>query len=375
MKTPRLVRHGIALATGLWCCGAALAQDPVVVKQVPEAEQRAALAHWTRDRIAAAPALAMPVDASDFRLRPPAQPSAAETAREPRHAPAGRPDADAERIARAAYWQDWAALDAEALAPQTERRQPVPSGSAGVYTAYDVNVNVNFWRVYPHLWSGKLTFSTPSGGSSCSATAISGNLIVTAAHCVYSQSTGFYTNWAFTPAFRLASATTPAAPYGTFAATSCAVLTTWAGLTGSFAIDSWTRHDVAVCRMGNNSAGQTLNGAIGWAGRMWDAGNVQQVFNSGYPARDYNDVSLPNPASYLRACAAETFTRTTDTLGSGCRYGRGISGGNWMVGYQPFQITGWVNSVNSGLFIGSPNLYGARFNSSNIVLLCNAMGC
>ena len=62
-------------------------------------------------------------------------------------------------------------------------------------------------------------------------------------------------------------------------------------------------------------------------------------------------------------------------LGSGCFWGPGISGGSWLVGYKPFVVTGRVNSVNSGLFIGQQNLYGARFNSSNIVPLCNARGC
>ena len=161
----------------------------------------------------------------------------------------------------------------------------------------------------------------------------------------------------------------------TFSATSCAVLSAWTTLAGSFNIDTWTRYDVAVCKLGNNSAGQTINGAVGWAGRMWDWGYQQLVFNSGYPANDYNDASLPSPTGYLRACTAETFQRTTDTLGSGCRFGRGISGGSWMVGYQPFVLTGAVDSVNSGLFIGSANLYGARFTSSNIVPLCSAMGC
>src|SRR3990170_4635459 len=104
--------------------------------------------------------------------------------------------------------------------------------------------------------------------------------------------------------------------------------------------------------MGNNSAGQTLNAAVGWAGRMWNAGNNQLVFNSGYPARTYTDATIASgPAQYLRACTAESFLQTTETLGSGCNWGRGISGGSWMVGYKPLVVTGAVNSVNSGLFI------------------------
>jgi hypothetical protein len=246
------------------------------------------------------------------------------------------------------------------------------AGTSSVYTSYDVNTQTALAQIYPHRWDGKLTFNVPGGSSSCSATVISGNNIVTAAHCVYDTSANtWYSNWVFTPAYRNGSA-----PFGTFSARACTILTSWINLTGGFSINSWSQHDVAVCTMNNNSAGQTLNGAVGWAGRLWNAGNNQLVFNSGYPARDYTDASIANgPAQYLRSCTAETFLQTTETLGSGCSWGRGISGGSWLVGYKPFVVTGQVNSVNSGLYIGQQNLYGARFNSNNIVPLCNTRGC
>ena len=181
----------------------------------------------------------------------------------------------------------------------------------------------------------------------------------------------FYSNWVFTPAYR-----NGAAPYGTFTAQTCWVLTNWVNLSGSYSINSWTRYDVAVCKLNRNSAGQTINGAVGWAGRLWGAGYNQLVFNSGYPARDYRDLGItPGPAQYLRSCTAESFFQTTDTLGSGCFWSRGISGGSWLVGYQPFIITGWVNGVNSGFFVNTQNLYGAYFNSNNIVPLCTAAAC
>ena len=114
-------------------------------------------------------------------------------------------------------------------------------------TTYDVNTNAAFWQIYPHRWDGKLTFTTPGGGASCSATAISGNNFVTAAHCVYDTAVNqFYANWVFTPAFRNGSA-----PYGSFSATACTILTAWVNLSGGFSINSWTRYDVAVCSVGS----------------------------------------------------------------------------------------------------------------------------
>lgn len=63
-------------------------------------------------------------------------------------------------------------------------------------------------------------------------------------------------------------------------------------------------------------------------------------------------------------------------MGGGCNWGPGISGGPWLVSYDPFdQTTSYVDSVNSGLFVGGQNGYGARFNSNNIVPLCSSAGC
>ncbi len=341
-------------------------------KTVSEKQQATASTYWTRERIAAAPALRLPVDRG-LELRDTAA-SIEEEATGPMGSEApGMADPDASRIARAAYAQDWAALDKElADAPAIDELADDLAGSDGVYTSYDVNTNTALWQIYPHLWSGKLTFTTASGGASCSATVISGNNIVTAAHCIYDTTANvFYSNWVFTPAYRNGST-----PYGTFTAKTCTILTAWSSLSGNFNVSTWPRYDVAVCTMNNNSAGQTLNGAVGRAGRLWNAGNSQLVFINGYPARTYTDAAIGNgPAQYLRSCTAETFLKATETLGGGCNWGRGISGGSWLIGYKPFVVSGQVNSVTSGLVIGQQNLYGARFNSNNIVVVCNARGC
>jgi V8-like Glu-specific endopeptidase len=338
---------------------------------VSQRRQAAALAHWTRARIAGAPAMALQVDQSTGAID-----SAAlfepEVIGPGESSPAGTAARGAAQIAQAVYAEDWIAEEAAAEDEAMVEAFDDLAGTFGVYTFYDVNVRSALQRIYPHRWDGKLTFNTPSGGASCSATVISGNNIVTAAHCVYDTSANrFYSNWVFTPAFRNGNA-----PFGTFAATACTVLTAWVNLTGSFSINTWSRHDVAMCTLGRNSANQTINQAVGFAGRLWNASNQQLVFNSGYPAQTYTDDFISNgPAQYLRACTAETFLQTTETLGSGCFWGRGISGGSWLVGYKPFIVNGYVNSVNSGLFIGQQNLYGARFNSNNIVPLCSARNC
>lgn len=352
--------------------------DQLVVSQsVSRRQQTAALRLWTRKKVAAAPAMELLVDSGQGEIDAVAL-EEAEITGPGVSEPAGMAERGAARVARKIYAQDWAPVEEELtleenLTLEEELALDVPAGTAGVYTFYDVNTQPALWKIYPHQWNGKLTFTTPSGGSSCSATVIRGNNIVTAAHCVYDTPgrNQFYTNRVFTPAYRNGSA-----PYGTFAATFCSVPTAWVNLAGAYNINTWARHDVAVCTLGRNSAGQTINQAVGWAGLLWDAPTTQLVFNSGYPQHIYTDALISNgPAQYLRACTAETFLQTTETLGSGCFWGRGISGGSWLIGYKPFVTTGMVNSVNSGLFFGQQNMYGARFSSTNIVPLCNARGC
>jgi V8-like Glu-specific endopeptidase len=276
---------------------------------------------------------------------------------------------DADLIARAAYAQDWKALDEELALDVPADEQ---AGTASTYTYYDVNTQTALWNIFPHKWVGKLTFNVPGGTASRSATVISGNNIVTAAHCVYDSTINrWYSNWVFTPAYRNGSA-----PYRTFAATNCTILTAYINLSGNYIINTWARHDVAVCTLGRNTAGQTINQAVGWAGRLWNSSYNKLVFISGYPARIYTDAQIANgPAQYLRACTNESFQQTTETLGGGCYWSRGTSGGSWLVDYKPFVISGYVNSVYSGFYINQPNAYGARFNSNNIVPLCSARRC
>ncbi|MCF7984687.1 MAG: trypsin-like serine protease [Thiohalocapsa sp.] len=354
------------------------------------AAQSDVMAYWTSDRIAAATAMVM-VDtgegdsaqtASIFEEGDDEQPMVLETS------PGGFAEEDSNAFHQDAYPDQWEKLGEDMGAlyiPGDELTEVLLgdpllgdvltdtlAGTKNIYTAYDVNVKTALWKLYPHRWQGKFTFTTPNGNSSCSATAISNNHIVTAAHCVYDTPSRnrWYTNKAFHPAYR-----NGATPYGTFATTGCTVLNAWVNLSGGYSINSWARHDVAVCNVGKNSAGKTLNQAVGWAGRSWNYGYNQLHFNAGYPARDYRDVLLSSPAQYLRSCTAESFKQTTDTVGMGCLYGRGISGGSWLRDYKANYISGSVNSVNSGLYIGQSNLYGPRFNSNNIVTLCNSQGC
>jgi hypothetical protein len=336
-------------------------QSLVVSKRISPAEQKEAHAK------AAEPArpLQSPVDFGSAVVIPAAEDAALGP---PGRSPSGAAARGAEAIAQQAYPDAWTN---SAAAAATETTGGDPAGLSQEYSSYAYNQIAALQTPYPHRWVGRVTFTTPAGTSYCSGTSISGNVLLTAAHCLYDTTNNrFYSNWAFQPAFRNGGA-----PFGTFAATTCWVLTAWVNLTGSFAINTWSRHDVGVCKMGNNSAGQTLNAAVGWMGRQWDWPYVRHFHTMGYPFRNYNDALLTSAGLLGRLCAAESFQQTTETRGMGCSWGRGISGGPWVKSYTLNVIAGAADGVNSGLFIGTQNMYGPRFNSNNIVPLCNAAVC
>lgn len=121
----------------------------------------------------------------------------------------GSPSPDSNTIHRQAYGDDWKKLETEFGALYLENLEAtlsekaslanVLAGTESTYINYDVNTIEALWKAHPHKWIGRLTFTTPSGDASCSATAISNNHIVTAAHCVFDTPSrnAWYTNKAF----------------------------------------------------------------------------------------------------------------------------------------------------------------------------------
>lgn len=351
----------------------------VTSKVISQAEQEAALAFWTREAIAAAQPLEMLSQLGPVELDTTTAAeleTASEVTGPPGFVAGGRPAPDANLVAQAAYPLDWAiatadseataALDAEVLAP---------TGSGQVFTRYVVNKADTLWQIYPHTTIGRASFTDHNGQLfNCSASAISGNVMLTAAHCLYDTSANrWVSNFVFTPAYR-----NGATPFGTFPATECWILNAWINLSGSPNIQ-WVRWDVGVCKMGKNSAGQTLNNAVGSLGRRWNASYVRHFHTFGYPGRDTNDQVIPDSGKYLQVCVAESFQPEPEwlhfnTRGMGCDLGKGMSGGPWVRNYGP-TVGGEVDGVSSVIERGKKNTFGPRFSDHNIVVLCNSVGC
>lgn len=349
----------------------------VVTEPVPSlAEQQAALAYWTRERNLAAQPMPIPIDFTSRGVDFQAIAEQDKLAGPPGYSPAGLPAPNADAIAQADYPQEWAALEDDASLGSAEQSLDFYSaegmspdaleGTSQEYTAYFVK-NTADTKEFPHKWVGRVA----SSGGTCSGTAISNNHLLTAAHCVYNTvNNTWFANKVFQPAYRAG-----ATPYGTFATTGCTILTSYVNLSGTFNIGTWSRHDVAVCDLGLNSSGKTLNQMVGWAGREWNWPYNRHFHEMGFPSRNYQNTTIPDAGKYLHLCIAESFQYTTDVRGMGCNMGPGVSGGPWMKNYGWRAIGGNVSGVNSGLIINQQNLYAPRFSSSNIIPICNQTGC
>jgi len=327
-------------------------QPEVMSNEASVAEISATEAMWTRDAMLAAKPMAWPA------LNLGAEATTEAMAGAPNSALGTRPVQGSAKEAQKAFAEEWAilkSLDAQTLQELAGvGAVEAPEGTANVYTQYQEN----YQNDYPHRAIGKLFTSA----GSCTATVISpNNIIVTAAHCVYNTvNNTWYTNRTFAPAYRNGTR-----PYGTFPGTSAWILTAYANASSPV-----TRYDVAVIRLGNNSAGRPVTYYTGSLGRSWNYGSVLSLFAFGFPGN-------LGSGQTLQVCAAESLSGGTDVLGMGCNMTYGSSGGPWVRVYKPYfqSSTNYVDSVVSGGDPAVPTFYGARFTSNNIVPLCNSAGC
>jgi V8-like Glu-specific endopeptidase len=175
---------------------------------------------------------------------------------------------------------------------------------------------------------GKVFFSDGGANYVCSGTAItSGNesVVWTAGHCVNEGPGGFYTNWAFVPAYR-----DGAAPYGTFAATRLQTTAGW-GNSGDFS------YDLGAATVGLSASGATLTDTVGGRGLAFNYDANQRYLSHGYPA------AAPFTGGRMYICDAQLATRDSGNpqpMGIGCDMTGGSSGGGWTV-------NGSLESVNS----------------------------
>ena len=307
------------------------------------------------------------------------------------------PDPDADWAARRDFAGEWALLeqaqpltvvdapDAFAQPLATPAAIPGPLQiSKHPYTLYPGNYWKEIQTRFPWKAVGKLIFKdrgTPYIGTANVIYSPQGNLIVTAAHNVFSPGAQprFHTDFVFIPAER-----DGVAPYGQFPFKTARVLLRWKE-------GNWSaRDDVALLTLQNNQAGKPVSyytGGLGLKMNLPYMLNVTAMGYSGGGVMSSKATTISTGQTFFfdgKDCSG--FQGGEDILFMGSTLTSGSSGGAWLYKYQPFDSLAKGNYVTSvvsqGIGCGQgmdppvPEIVlGPRFSEANIGVLCAYEGC
>nr|WP_203625248.1 peptidase [Streptomyces sp. SID9913] len=267
---------------------------------VPHAQQQAARAYWTPDRMREATPL-------DLHLTPDAAKSI-----EP--APRGKTATVVPGAAPASF-------------PQAGG--PWTGGGAVVQT------------------SGRVFFTFQGRTASCSGNAVTSqnaSTVITAGHCVKYQGS-WHTNWVFVPGYDNGDA-----PYGQWTATRTLTTPQWEA-------SEDINHDVGAAVVAPLN-GRTLTSVVGAQGIQFNGGYNKPMYAFGFPA------ASPYDGSKLIHCSGNSskdFLFSQDHS-LGCNMTGGSSGGPWFTGFDEATGTGLQVSVNSFGYTFLPNrMFGPYF--------------
>lgn len=163
---------------------------------------------------------------------------------------------------------------------------------------------------------GKVFFSDNGVDYVCSGTALAGDVVWTAGHCVNAGPGSYYTNFQFVPAYRDGQA-----PYGEFPAPDLLTTDRWQ-LSGEYGVDAGAGIPA------KNGSGRTLSEAVVERRIVFDAPRNQAYKVYGYPAaKRFN-------GQRMRVCntawSRDDATADPDTMGVPCDMTGGSSGGGWV---------------------------------------------
>ena len=278
----------------------------------------------------------------------------------PGYIPGGGPGVGADEAAAAGFPAVYGGA-AEQVA------QLAPSGTAGVYTAFQGNKYAQMWKGFPYKTVGVLFFTGQGVSYRNTAAVIGDNVTVTAAHAVYdTDNNRWFDNWTFCPAYKNGSC-----PYGSYPYTNAYVLTSYVNAPNWASAIRW---DVAILTLAT-PGGKSVDNVVGYMGRAWNQGYNQLITMIGYP---YSSDS----GKYSYICMAETFQMGTDIVEMGCNGGAGNGGGPWIKDFKPYVLGHATSNLVIGVrsyayYAGGPKAGntegGVRFSTDNIVILCNAV--
>lgn len=228
------------------------------------------------------------------------------------------------------------------------------------------------YPIFPYRTVGKLFFRLGRGSYVCSASVIRPHLVLTARHCVLSQTLGWATNVVFYPGY--SNGPNPRLSAGWRARR----LSTW-GFSGTGALLKWDigfiqTYDDDDTGCGGSGGGrpiETYTGFLGWlyGGDVRDRNYTSMGYPQGAPfdgkymVEAHSDVGNVDPLNQ-----PGTFSMGNDMTG-------GSSGGPWIVG---FGTSNYANGLNSykwtspsrPMEMNSPNFQQDNFRN----LLTHAQG-
>jgi V8-like Glu-specific endopeptidase len=228
-----------------------------------------------------------------------------------------------------AYWtkermENARPMDPVANGARKEKKGKPPSGGGGGTRAASVEVSSVTGVLTAH---GKVFFSDGGVNYVCSGTALVGDVVWTAGHCVNQGPGQYYTNFLFVPAYR-----DGVAPLGQFPAPTLITTDGWL-VSGAFGVD------VGAAIPDVNAQGQTLGQAVTERSIVFNTPRQQSYATYGYPA------ASPFNGQRLRVCntawSRDDVSPTPDDMGIACDMNGGSSGGGWVTS------TGEVASVVS----------------------------
>jgi V8-like Glu-specific endopeptidase len=192
------------------------------------------------------------------------------------------------------------------------REKAKPGGGSASSTSVEVTIAPGS-ALTAH---GKVFFTDGGVNYVCSGTALAGDVVWTAGHCVNEGPGSYYTNFLFVPAYRDGQA-----PYGEFPAPELLAAGGWQSR-GEYGVD------VGAGIPSTNASGQTLSEAVVERSIVFNAPRNQTYSVYGYPAaKRFN-------GQRLRVCntawSRDDTTASPATMGVPCDMTGGSSGGGWV---------------------------------------------
>lgn len=240
---------------------------------------------------------------------------------------------------------------------------------AGLY-----NGALAFYPISPYRMVGKLFFTMGNSNYVCSASVIRPHLLLTARHCVLSQSTGWARNVVFYPGY--ANGQNPKLKRWT-----ARRLATW-GFGGSGVRLKW---DIGFIQT-NDEGGAGCNGSSGTRPVEFYTGFLGWMYGGDVRDRNYTSMGYPQAAPFngLWQVQAHSDVGNVDpltepgTFSMGNDMTGGSSGGPWLVAFGSSNYANGLNSykwINPArpLEMNSPNFQQDNFG--NLLAYAQGLAC